>query len=230
MVYLDAASSFCSEMGNGESRASEAVLSASEKNYAAHPVSSNSPVIRQVILHCGEKLDDVIYLVRKGWTLRFILGPSLCDMNVRLFMNCQSVGIDEEQGQYELIWHKQHFGSFGENVQIFADVHATVTGSFHYFFTIDGTGQQESASGSGYFIVQPLLRVGRSKINVPLRGIVCQTLLSKNLGPFSGWLECLIVAKKTGYNAIHFTPLQVCDFFIILLAALNSKTGSINVL
>lgn len=191
----------------------------SSQSYAARPVSSDCPVIRQGILHCSEKLDDVVCLVTKGWTLRFILGPSLCNLDVRLFINCQSAGIDKEQGQYELIWHKQHcheIWSVSDNVQIFADFQATTTGSFHYFFTVDGTSQQESASGSGYFIVQPELKVGSLKTNVPLNGIVCQTVLSKNLGPFSGWLERLVVAKKTGYNAIHFTPLQVSDYYFII--------------
>jgi len=219
-------------MGNYHNHKSESVFCPSEKkslkveepectmvsvqSSVAHPATSECPVIRQLILHCSEKLDDVIYLVTKGWIVRFILGPSLVNLNVRLFIYCQTAAIDEERGQCELVWHKQHFpevASFSDNVQIFADIQATKTGSFGYFFTVDGTSQQEGASGSGYFIVQPELKVGRLKTNVPLHGIVCQTLLSKNMGPFSGWLECLVVAKNTGYNAVHFTPLQVSDYY-----------------
>jgi len=231
VVCLDVVSLFCGEMGNHQSHTSEAVLCASDKrslrdsdeasdaaviSSQSHAALLESPVIRQLILHCNEKLDEVIFVVKKGWILRFILGPSLYNLNVRIFINCQSTGSDEEQCQFELVWHKQHFyeiGSFAENIQIFADVQATVIGSFHYFFTIDGSSQQESASGNGYFIVQPELKVRRLKTIVPVHGIVCQTLLSKNLGRFSGWLQCLIVAKKTGYNAIHFTPLQVSDYY-----------------
>lgn len=233
-------SSFHGEMGNEQGHTHTAALGALDKrslrveepaaevisshSCATSPVSSDLPVIRQLILHCGEKLDDVvIYLVAKGWILRFIQGPSLSNLNIRLFINCQYAGTDEEQGQCELIWQKQHcheMGAFTANVQTFSDVQATTSGSFHYFFTVDGTSRQENASGSGYFIVQPELKVGKLKTNVPLHGIVCQTVLSKNLGPFSGWLDCLVVAKKTGYNAIHFTPLQVSDYLIYLLGCI----------
>jgi len=223
-------------MGNGRSQTAEAMISAPDKSltrhseeeadaavistqsHTSHSAPSDCPVIQQLILRRNEKLDDVIFLVKKGSILRFVLGPSLCNLNVRLFVNHQSVGIEEEQSVCELTWLKKHareFGSLSYNIQIYADVQATVTGSFRYFFTDNGTSKPEDANGSGYFIVQPELKVGSLKTNVPLHGIVCQTVLSKNLGPFSGWLERLIVAKKTGYNAIHFSPLQVCDIILL---------------
>jgi len=220
-------------MGNGQSCTSQDMSSASDKllleadaaavsaqGSAAQSASSDHPVIRQLVLNRNEKLDDVIFLVRKHTVLQFILGPSLCDLNVRLFINHQSVGAEKEQSPHEVTWYNKHaheFWSFPGNILLFADVRATVPGSFYYFFTVNGTSRPEDANGSGYFIVQPELIVGSLKTNVPLHGIVCQTVLSKNLGSFSGWLERLIVAKKTGYNAIHFTPLQVSDYFITFL-------------
>lgn len=218
---------FCDEMGNGQSRTSQDMLSVPDKllleaettaisaqGSAAQSASSDQPVIRQLILNGKEKLDDVVFFVQKHTVLQFILGPSLCNLNVRLFIKHQSVGAEEENSPHEVTWYSKHaheFWSFPNNVQLFADVRTTVAGSFYYFFTVNGTSQPEDANGRGYFIVQPELTVGSLKTNVPLHGIVCQTVLSKNLGLFSGWLERLIVAKKTGYNAIHFTPLQVSD-------------------
>jgi len=212
-------------MGNGQMRESEVVMSAADKSLMSHLVeesdvpvtqihtthseSSDHTVIRQLILNCNEKLSDVIFLVKKGSNLRFVVGQSLCNLNVRLFVSHRSVRDKEEQSHYELTFHEKHAS---------ADFQATETGSYHYFFTVDGTSQPEDANGSGYFIVQPEVRVGGNlQTNVPLNGIVCQTVLSKNLGPFSGWLERLIVAKKCGYNAIHFTPLQVHHHFVALL-------------
>ena len=122
-------------MGNGKSCTSQTRLCAPDKllprhlieehessvlnnqSHAAHSMSSGHPVIQQLIVHCNEKLDDVIFLIKKGSVLRFILGPSLCSSKVRLFINHQFVGIEEDKSLYEVTWHKKHvteFGSFSD--------------------------------------------------------------------------------------------------------------------
>jgi len=215
-------------MGNGQTRMSQDIMSApdellpecdaamiSTQSSATQAASLDHRMIRQLILRRNEKLDSVMFFVKKCTIVRFILGPSLCNSSVRLFIKHQSVGIEEEESPYELTWQskRDESRSLSDNVQMFADVPATVSGSFCYFFTLNGTSLPKDANGSGYFIVQPELIVGSLKANVPLLGIVCQTVLSKNMGPFSGWLERLTVAKQTGYNAVHFTPLQVSEYF-----------------
>lgn len=59
--------------------------------------------------------------------------------------------------------------------------------------------------------MEPDIRVGRDREILKLESIRCQTVLTKCLGRLDTWEEKLRVAKESGYNLIHFTPVQQLD-------------------
>lgn len=70
------------------------------------------------------------------------------------------------------------------------------------------SSKSDGACGSIYCQVEPDIRVGRDRQILKLESIRCQTVLSKCLGPLNTWEEKLRVAQESGYNLIHFTPVQ----------------------
>lgn len=82
-------------------------------------------------------------------------------------------------------------------------------------------------AGSGFFIVDPVLSVGKKNSILKLDSVSCQTHLSKSLGDFSTWKMRLEVAHKSGFNMVHFTPIQVgsvhFELFMAILAINYNK-------
>jgi glycogen debranching enzyme len=61
-------------------------------------------------------------------------------------------------------------------------------------------------------VVDPILHIARGSDGLPetlpLDSIVLQTVVTKLLGPLSEWDARLRETRDTGYNMIHFTPVQ----------------------
>ena len=97
-----------------------------------------------------------------------------------------------------------------------------------YWIEFDGELPETRVKGrEGYFNVDPILLVKprvpilspdlkinsnrdleSEYVNLPLDGISMITLVSKWMGPISGWRRHFQEAKDRGYNMIHWTPIQ----------------------
>lgn len=81
-------------------------------------------------------------------------------------------------------------------------------GFFEYYLLIhcEDDGHDIKRTESFTFNVQTTLSLHGK--NVPLDGIVSQTMITKCMGDISNWPDLLKDAAETGYNMIHFTPIQ----------------------
>lgn len=162
--------------------------------------------IRGLQLNDGDHLIERLYRLEKGWTLQFGLGPSLQAHEVHIFVNYppnESQKPFDRKVFYELEW-KSPDGHTYDETDRFCEVLLLHAGSFQYYFTCDNSNTER---GSGFFQVDPVLTILKDTV-IPFDCITLQTFLAKCLGPFSEWERRLLVAKETGYNVIHFTPVQ----------------------
>ncbi|XP_019697923.1 glycogen debranching enzyme [Harpegnathos saltator] len=168
-------------------------------------LSPDSEQIRVLTVNNGEHLDGILYKLKKGWKVEFRLGASLLGQTLNVFINYPLPAEKkfERHTYYQLPW-----------VDESATVHLTLPGSYHYYVTDQVKGStsapcpfQIKPVASGYLLVDPELKVGENE-DLSLDCIQIQTILAKCLGPFSTWEDKLLVARNSGYNALHFTPIQ----------------------
>ncbi|XP_041474859.1 glycogen debranching enzyme-like [Lytechinus variegatus] len=161
--------------------------------------------VRKMTLNEGEHKNTTLYRLKKGWTLHFQLGPSLQARNVSVFTNHPPQGKTFNRKEfYELGWEMAS-QSQCDTSERYCKVELGLAGAFQYYFTIDNSTKEE---GSGFFLVDPVLTVAAETDILPLDCITAQTVLTKSLGPFSSWEDRLRVSHESGYNVIHFTPIQ----------------------
>jgi glycogen debranching enzyme len=120
--------------------------------------------------------------------------------------------------------------NFSKPIQV--DLPISHAGAFVYWVEYDGDVQGERVKGrEGYFNIDPILRTkARSPIlsseqkplspssggaviksdlvNLPLDGLSILTVISKWMGPMSGWRDHFSEASDRGYTMLHWTPLQ----------------------
>lgn len=73
-----------------------------------------------------------------GWTLHFVLGPSLADKDVRIFVNHPT---DPKLGPNRSAYHELKWENLSAQksdvYDNFAEVRLVMAGSFNYYFTIN---------------------------------------------------------------------------------------------
>ncbi|XP_031163660.1 glycogen debranching enzyme-like isoform X1 [Sander lucioperca] len=150
-----------------------------------------------------ERLERALFRLEQGFELQFRLGPTLQGTEVQVYTNYPAKGHKFDRLKFRpLDW--VYPNGWEDDCDKYCRLDLMVAGSYQYYFSC---GDKEKVGG-GYIIVDPVLRVGANDVILPLDCICSQTYLAKCLGPLDKWLDRVRVAKETGYNMIHFTPLQ----------------------
>ncbi|KAF9995368.1 hypothetical protein BGZ65_008979, partial [Modicella reniformis] len=97
------------------------------------------------------------------------------------------------------------------------EIKITGAGAYEYYvehspFLQDGTDVW-TRSKTGFFVVDPRLTLNGSDgsdrtASLPLEGLVIESVVPKWMGRLSEWKPHLETISKSGYNMIHFVPLQ----------------------
>ncbi|CAL8276876.1 unnamed protein product [Lota lota] len=159
--------------------------------------------IRVLQLNNQENLERTLFRLEQGFELQFRLGPSLQGRTVSLHTNYPAPGAGFERSSFRVLTWANPTGREDDSDK-FCSLDLQLAGSFHFHYSL-GDG---SRCGGGYMVVDPVLRVGPEDQVLPLDCITIQTYLAKCLGTLDHWPQRLQVAKETGYNMLHFTPLQ----------------------
>ncbi|XP_030607338.1 glycogen debranching enzyme isoform X2 [Archocentrus centrarchus] len=159
--------------------------------------------IRVLMLNKKENLERTLLRLEQGFELQFRLGPSLQGRKVMVYTNYPLEKQPFDRNSFHALSWNYPTGK-EEDSDKFCTLDLKLAGSYQYYF---GYADAERLGG-GYIVVDPVLHVGADNHTLPLDCITIQTYLSKCLGHLDDWPDRLRVAKESGYNMIHFTPLQ----------------------
>ncbi|CAM2714055.1 unnamed protein product, partial [Rotaria socialis] len=169
--------------------------------------------VRILILNENEDNNEKLFRLKTGWTLQIVLSAGLSSRKIRIFTNaCLNENDQFQRNNYqELKWIYPSNTKYDDSNR-YVSILCCQSGSFHYYFTIDGTTSKDNLNGQGYFQVESyLLWPDGSGEVLEQDCITCQSVLSKSLGPLSEWISRLEVTHHSGYNMIHFTPVQILN-------------------
>lgn len=167
-----------------------------------------------------ENLDSSLFRLKRGTLLRLNPDVSLLGKEIILYTNYPN---DEKEGFIRinnriLNWYSKYGKQITSpknqcvhvvDIDVYAEIKVNISGTFHFFFTEKGSNINQP-NGSLYIQVEPTLYVGPpgAQKKIPLDSIRCQSVISKCLGSIDTWESKLRVTKESGYNMVHFTPIQ----------------------
>ena len=150
---------------------------------------------RELTLRKGRFDKSVIYRVKKHWSVIFKLAPEFFeDETLSIFINYPEDGSQFDRDKYQDIFKvkNRRRNNVGNNPppsqgkKTVTELRFSIPGSFHYFVS---PGVSTDIVCDGFVSVEP-------ELSVPLESLVCQTVLSKLLGPLSSWRDKLEVAHR----------------------------------
>ncbi|XP_072366697.1 LOW QUALITY PROTEIN: glycogen debranching enzyme-like [Scyliorhinus torazame] len=157
--------------------------------------------VRILHLNDWDRLERKLFRLKQGYELQFRLGPSLQGKDIHVHTNYPADAEVFDRHHFRLLeWQDPA----GDDSDRYCKIDVQLSGSFQ-FYVSHGNNHK---IGMGFIVVDPILHVGHNNQVLPLDCICAQTFLSKCLGPLDEWEDRLNVARQSGYNMIHFTPLQ----------------------
>lgn len=160
--------------------------------------------VRIFVLRENDHLEKKLFRLKQGHFVQFVVSGGLFSRHVRLYCNHPLEGEEFDRHKYNKLRWQNPEGYIHVDFNKYAAVELRQAGTFHYYFTIDNSKER---CGSGYILVDPILR-SADESEISLDSLQCQTVLSKCLGPFPEWVDRINVTINSGFNMIHFTPLQ----------------------
>uniref|UniRef100_A0A1B0DM07 Glycogen debranching enzyme n=1 Tax=Phlebotomus papatasi TaxID=29031 RepID=A0A1B0DM07_PHLPP len=175
-------------------------------------------VLSLAISH-GENKQDTLFRLKRGAILHIVPGSNLLGRHIALYCNYpQKESLSFDRKNYAaLVWHSSSGQKLTDathpfvevnDLDIYCEIAANRSGAFHFYFTFRES--PDVKENSLYVQVEPKIHVGKkgSEREIPLDSIRCQTVMAKCLGHLETWESKLRVTYESGYNLLHFTPIQ----------------------
>ncbi|XP_059612400.1 glycogen debranching enzyme [Phlebotomus argentipes] len=175
-------------------------------------------VLSLAISH-GENQQGTLFRLKRGAILHIVPGPNLLGRHIALFCNypAKDNANFERKNYAALSWQSSNGKKLTDSskpfvevtdLDIYCEITANRAGAFHFYFTFQEC--PDVHENSLYVQVEPKIQVGRkgAERELPLDSIRCQTVMAKCLGHLQTWEDKLKVTHESGYNLLHFTPIQ----------------------